>query len=67
MKTSKAEDMVCQLVADASSVQTLAAELCETFERNSPDADKANAIYTIAKSQEKMLEELAEALVELRD
>ena len=62
MNTIKAQSMVVQMIADASSVQTLAAELSEAVEPHGPDADKANAIYTIAESLERKLEELEELL-----
>ncbi len=67
MKTTVAEDMICQLIADANSIKTLAAELCEAVKPYSSDADKANAVYTIAQSQERMLDELGDILVTFRD
>ena len=67
MKTTKAEYIISQLVADASSIRTLAAELCEAVEPRGSDADKANAIYTIAEYLERKLEELDDIIVELRD
>ena len=56
------DEAMAQMIADASSIRTLAAELSEAVEPHGSDADKANAVYTIAECLERKLEELEELL-----
>lgn len=51
-------DMISVISADASSIITLAGELCELVEPNSNEYFKLHAIFTIAESQLQLLEKM---------
>lgn len=56
-------EMISVLSADAGSIRTLVTELCESVEHDSCDYYKLHAIYTIAESQNRLLDELDELVV----
>ena len=58
MDVSRSWDIISILGADANSIITLSAEVCDAVESDTNDYYKTHAIYTIAEHQNQLLDEL---------
>ena len=67
MLLSDLESKVSALSADVSSVQLLATEVLEAVEPNSSNALKLHAVFELCENQLRLIEEIDNGLVELRD
>jgi len=66
MTTSTIEGEVSLLMADADAIMTIATEVQEAVEVNSPEDHKLHAIYSIAENQLRRLDRIEDRLMELR-